>query len=133
MTKSLTIFYPSRNVGGVQLALIRIPDWRIVVVDYEDGFLRRNLAALGFEAEFILWHSGLAPVNVGDTTLLLSFSHFPHDLAALRAAPTTRVLLWSMHAQGTLSYFRFGFFIAAYYHHSGQWRLDFLSLLHGDV
>ena len=116
VNKSLTIFYPSPGVGGSQLAFARMGrelskrhGWDITLVDLPDGFVGRQMRESGVPFRFVEYVPGGKPIDVGETTLLLSFSGLPHDLACLSAAPTTRVLLWSLHAQGALSFLRFGF------------------------
>jgi len=115
--KRLTFFYPVRNIGGAQLAFARIvremakrPGWLMVVVDFEDGFLRQTLNGWGVDFEYLPYSKNGPPVDVGETLLLLSYSGLPHDLQALRATPTSRVLLWSLFPQAILAYFKFGFF-----------------------
>jgi hypothetical protein len=114
--RRLTFFYPVRTIGGAQLAFARIahefsrrPGWSVVLVDFEDGFIRRMLSDWGAEFEYIAYRARGAQVDVGDTTLFLSYGGLPHDLRALRASSNSRVILWSLFPQAILAYFRFGF------------------------
>lgn len=114
--KRLTFFYPVRTIGGAQLAFARIardfaqrPGWRVVLVDFENGFIRRMLTEWAVDFEYLPYQVGGPRVDVGDTTLFLSYGGVPHDLRALRASPASRVILWSLFPQAILAYFRFGF------------------------
>jgi len=112
----VVLFYPVRSIGGAQLAFARLgrelarrPEWRIVLVDYADGFIRRMFTEWRMEFDFVLWEPGLKQVEVGDSVMFLSLHSLPESLLAIRSMETSRLLLWSLHPHAVLGFFRFGF------------------------
>ena len=115
MNKHLTIFYAVRNVGGAQLLFARLAaqlqkscGWKVQLVDYEDGFIRKHFIKFSIVHDFIVWNDG-DKVNLSDTTLLLGFGELPQALPVFSANKNINVLLWSVHPHNVLAYFRFGF------------------------
>lgn len=100
---SVTFLYPSRVIGGAQLLFVRLAialaasgKARVTVVDYQDGFLWRELQNLP-GIRLLAFQERVTSLR--DTTVIMPLSHLVELRYMLdrRSIDTCDFLFWSIH------------------------------------
>src|SRR5690606_34636667 len=111
--KSITIFYPSKNIGGAQLLFARVAryfadvfNYKVNVVDYENGYVNKYLQNENVAFEFYDFEQPLPIYIEEDTCLLIAASYFPRIKYYFRFKnpQTSSVFLWVIHPHNVLAY-----------------------------
>ncbi len=115
MKKHIVFMYPSRNIGGAQLLFSRLACYlaeediaNVSVVDYHDGFIRRQLESVP-AVNFIDYSPGVT-LPVGSVTII-ALTHLAYlRFMVSRKSLSGDFLLWSLHPKNIehvlYSYFR---------------------------
>jgi hypothetical protein len=107
--------YPSRNLGGAQLLFARLAghlaqegDVDVTVVDYRDGFIRRQLEGVG-SVNLIDYHPGVILPDGAVTIIALTHLAYLRFMVS-KTSLSGDFLLWSIHPKNIehvlYSYFR---------------------------
>lgn len=110
--KSITFFYPSRMLGGVEFLFIRLAKYlseelnmKVFYIDYEDGFGKKQLSSS--DVTFIKYEDSSKNILLDfDTHLILPlFKLFAHN--ELIITNRVRLLFWSLHPFDIIYVFSF--------------------------
>lgn len=100
---ALFFFFPYRGVGGVSVLFLRIakavkamrPETRVVLIDYPDGYMAKNLDVDGIE---LLTLKKGCTIHIPEDSLMIVQSlqlwRLPDEL---HFAPSARLLMWHLH------------------------------------
>mgnify|MGYP006093001565 CR=1 FL=1 len=102
MIKHVVFMYPSRNLGGAQLLFARLARYLaeedvldVTVVDYHDGFIRRQLEGV-VNVNFINYYPGVTlPADSVTITALTNLAYLRFMVSAKSLKGD--FLLWSLH------------------------------------
>jgi|GEM_PF-1491892 len=102
--QSITFFYPSKNVGGVEFLFSRLAVYlsenfpvNICYIDYKDGFARKNIS--NNLVTFIDYDDNPRnSINIANETFLITTSHIKHNLfERIIFSNNEKLLFWSTH------------------------------------
>lgn len=107
---SITFFYPSTIVGGAEYLYIRLAKYisesyniPVYVLDYTDGFLRKNLEATSIK--LVEFTDDTSVVIDYETIIVTPFCHLFKINSFKVTNNNTRVLFWSIHPTHFTNYF----------------------------
>lgn len=102
--RSVTVFYPSRTIGGAQVLFARVaeflcgrPDYRVAVIDTPDGYIPRFLESRGCDFELVPLGRAGRPHLPARTTCLTALSLWNWFGTRIEPEGETRILLWDLH------------------------------------
>lgn len=99
---SIGFFYPTRNVGGAQYLFARMAEhlikhtsYKVVLIDYPDGFIRKKLGDEGYH--FIEYTDGKLISIQEPLLLVLSLSFLSTIEQRLVLQEATNLFFWDLH------------------------------------